>query len=98
MILVLAVYFGMAYYLVEKMMLSAKHFEDLSKPSKINEIEINTDNYNIDLNIGIETNNVLYKGFMSVVNINNLDINKKILVCCTGDYQSVALLTIAFSC
>ncbi len=92
MILVLAAYFGMAYYLIEKMIQTAKSFEEES------EIEENIDIYEnskIDLQIGIETDNILYQEFLSIVDKNQLDKTKKILVCCTGDYQSMSLLTIA---
>ncbi len=49
------------------------------------------------LDIEIDKENILYKSFMNEVSNNNLDTNKKILVCCTGDYQSMALLTIAMN-
>ncbi len=92
MILVLAAYFGMAYYLIERIILTAKSFEEESKmEEKFNIYESSK----IDLNISVETNNVLYQEFISVINKNELDKTKKILVCCTGDYQSMALLTIA---
>ncbi len=97
MILVLAIYFGMAYYLVEKLFGTAKRFEDEYQilNSKPDEDDLNEylDDYNLDINI--DTNNILYKEFISVVNKNELDKNKKILIGCTGDYQSIALLTIA---
>ncbi len=90
MILVLAAYFGMAYYLIEKMIQTAKNLEEAS-----NFLLDDSPEYNNNLNIDVDTNNILYKEFMSTINKHELDVNKKILVCCTGDYQSIALLTIA---
>ncbi len=92
MILVLAAYFGMAYYLIERIILTAKSFEEQSKLEESFNIY---ESSKIDLNIDVETDNVLYQEFISVVDKNELDKTKKILVCCTGDYQSMALLTIA---
>jgi hypothetical protein len=95
MILVLAAYFGMAYYLFERILETAKHFEDLSQNEEesIEEEQYNYRTKKLDMNI--DTENVLYKEFMSVVNKNELNKDNEILVCCTGDYQSMALLTIA---
>ena len=92
MILVLAAYFGMAYYLIEGMIRTAKRLEE---ESIFEECLDEYENSKIDLNIDIEKDNILYQEFLSVVDKNELDKTKKILVCCTGDYQSMALLTIA---
>jgi len=93
MILVLAAYFGMAYYLMNKMIVTAKHFEDLSCTQDNEETFDNYRTKNLDMEIDSE--NILYKEFMSVVNKNELNKENEILVCCTGDYQSMALLAIA---
>ena len=89
MILVLAAYFGMAYYLIEKMIQTAKEFEEKSQMEESLNIY---ESSKIDLQIGIETDNVLYQEFISIVNKNELDKTKKILVCCTGNEKSMALL------
>jgi len=91
MILGFAVYFGMAYYLINNFIRTVHYFQDKNNSESNDNLLL--EDYNLD--IEIDNNNVLYKEFLSVVNKNELDRTKKILVCCTGDYQSMALLTIA---
>lgn len=80
MILVLSLYFGSIFYLVKKVI-------DTYKLFKYEEEKIEQ---NLSLNIDIDEENILYSQF------NKIEVNDtNVLVCCTGDYKSMALLAIA---
>ena len=97
MFLILPLYFGTIFYLVKKVLEKAKHFEENIDPFNLEDnIEIDEINYNMD-NIKIDKENIIYQAFDEEINKNQLDISKKVLICCTGDNQSMALLTVAMN-
>ncbi len=96
MFLIFAIYYGAIFYVVKKIAQVANAIEDKSNTDIDSSSDVDsTDDTSFDIDIEIDKENILYQSFMNEINKNNLDINKKILVCCTGDYQSMALLTIA---
>jgi tRNA(Ile)-lysidine synthase TilS/MesJ len=98
MLLVLSLYFGSIFYLVKKVIETRNKINEdtldiisnIILDNKSNELFINK-----NLNIEVDKENVIYKAFMLEVNKNEMDITKQVLVCCTGDEQSMALLAIA---
>ena len=97
MFLILPLYFGTIFYLVKKVLEKVKQFEENIDPfNPEDNIDIDEINYNMD-NIKIDKENILYQAFDEEINKNQLDISKKVLICCTGDNQSMALLTIAMN-
>jgi hypothetical protein len=94
MLLVLSLYFGSIFYLVKKVIETRNKMNDITcdDTSDIISNELFT---NKNLSIEVDKENVIYKAFMLEVNKNEMDITKQVLVCCTGDEQSMALLVIA---
>jgi hypothetical protein len=102
MLLVLSLYFGSIFYLVKKVIETRNKINDdiLDYTSDDTSSDTSDDIYNKlftnkKLSIEVDKENVIYKAFMQEVNKNEMDITKQVLVCCTGDEQSMALLTIA---
>ena len=102
MLLVLSLYFGSIFYLVKKVIETRNKINDdtldITSDIILDDISNITSNelfINKNLNIEVDKENVIYKAFMLEVNKNEMDITKQILVCCTGDEQSMALLAIA---
>ena len=98
MLLVLSLYFGSIFYLVKKVIETRNKINEDTLDIISNIILDNTSNelfINKNLNIEVDKENIIYKAFMLEVNKNEMDITKQVLVCCTGDEQSMALLAIA---
>ena len=97
MILVLAIYFGAIFYAVKKVLESYNYFRETSEVLEKEYIGLSTENNNSNmlLNYEFDKNNVIYKAFNLEVTKHEMDLSKKVLICCTGDYQSMALLSIA---
>jgi hypothetical protein len=98
MFLVLAIYFGTIYYSVKKLIEIANNFDENAEPLiNQNYEEPITQEQNFTLDVEIDKENVIYQAFMNEINKNQLDTTKKVLICCTGDYQSMALLAVAMN-
>jgi hypothetical protein len=81
-------YLGLLQYFYKKIKCIARYFESTSQPIQ------NTVCFK---NISIDKNNLLYSSVLSTCEKNKIDTDKKVLICCTGNEQSMALLTIAMS-
>jgi 3'-phosphoadenosine 5'-phosphosulfate sulfotransferase (PAPS reductase)/FAD synthetase len=96
---VLAIYFGTIFYSVKKLLEVAKKYEYIDPfigQDDEEETQIQEQNYSLE-NIKVDKENILYQAVNNEINNNLLDTTKKVLICCTGDYQSMALLTIAMN-
>jgi hypothetical protein len=102
MFFVLAIYLGTIFYSVKKVLEYAKCLNSNIEPF-LNEVfeldreETIPQKQNLSLYIEIDKENVLYQAFNNEITNNQLDTTKKVLICCTGDNQSMALLTIAMN-
>jgi hypothetical protein len=99
MFIVLAIYFGTIFYSVKKLLEVAKKYEYIDPfigEDDEEETQIQEQNYSLE-NIKVDKENILYQAVNNEINNNQLDTTKKVLICCTGDYQSMALLTIAMN-
>lgn len=92
MSLMLPIYYGVMFYATKKLVEYSNNNLNEQEPDEDEENDIL-----YSLNINIDKDNIIYQSFNNEVIKNNLDTNKKILVCCTGDYQSMALLTVAMN-
>ena len=87
MLLILSIYFGTIYYFVKKVVELAQHYENTSEPL-VSEAVDNFYLKEFDLDV---VDPVVSSVISECVLINEDD---NILVCCTGDRKSMALLNI----